>query len=274
MSFDTFESSVEGGTPVELFEFTIGSETPFRYTSAEDSQSVGGNTFTPQAIKRTKIEDGPRKRAGEFAIELPSSDPFVVRYSGIVPGARVSLVVSRFHRADTPTPEVQTLFDGLVESVQLSKNGHLAKVTSRASIAAITHTFPSEGYQTQCNNILYGAVRCQVDRTDPTYRALNATVDGVSGRILTVSQAGLFPDGWFQGGRATIDGDSDHRMIISHVGDQVELMGEFPSPPTIATLYAGCAHTLAICKSKFDNVLNFRGFAFVPTRNPFSDGLQ
>lgn len=277
MTYDAFEISAEQGSPVELYVVTFGSETPYRYTSAEDTLIVGGETYDPEVIKRTKSEAGPRKRAGEFSVELPSSNPIVLRFAGIIPGKRVALTVSRFHRLDTPTPEVRTIFDGLVESVKLTQNGHLATLTARPAIAAASQTVPREGYQTQCNNVLY-STRCTVDRTDSSFRVLNAMVDAVSGRTLTVSAATTFPDGWFTAGRASIDGDSDHRPIVSHVGDQIELGLPFPADPTTVTLYAGCAHTVAVCAAKFGNVsnggLNFRGFAYVPTRNPFQDGIM
>jgi len=272
MTFNSFETSPDSGEPVELYEIRIGSETPYRYTSSEDTQTVGGNVYTKESIKRSKTQDGLKQRAGEFSVDLPSSNPFVLRYAGTVPGARVTMIVSRFHRGDTPTPEVQQIFDGLVESVKLTDGGHLATVTSRAAIAASSQTIPQDGYQTQCNNSLYGP-RCLVDRTNPLFRSLDATVDAIDGRLLTVSAASIFADGWFRGGRATINGDSDHRMIRSHVGDQVELLTPFTEAPTIVTLYAGCKHSVSACKEKFDNVTRFRGFAYVPNRNPFIDGV-
>jgi hypothetical protein len=38
--------------------------------------------------------------------------------------------------------------------------------------------------------------------------------------------------------------------------------------------YAGCNRTLDECKTRFDNVANFGGMPFIPTKNPFgSDPL-
>ena len=43
---------------------------------------------------------------------------------------------------------------------------------------------------------------------------------------------------------------------------------------TEVEVFAGCDHTIATCKTQFDIVVNYGGFAFVPTRNPFESGLD
>jgi uncharacterized phage protein (TIGR02218 family) len=271
MSFDAFEVSLESGQPVEVYTFQIGTDTPYRYTSAEDEVTVGGNTYIPKAIKSGKTQEGGQKTT-EYEIELPGDDPFVLNYAQTLPGKLVTVTVTRYHRADLPTPELRTFFDGSAESVQWTENGHRAKVTARPRIAASGRVMPIDGYQSQCNNVLYEGY-CQANPNSAANRLENASVVSSSGRTLTVAGAAAFPDGWFQAGRASIDGESDHRMIISHVGNTIELLTNFPQTPTLITLRAGCAHTLPVCVSKFAQGVNFRGFHAVPTRNPFTNGV-
>lgn len=273
MSFATYETSVEFGAPVELYEVTIGVEQPYRFTSSEDQVTVAGFDYGPVAsVKREKEESGPAKRANEFRFEMPAGHAFPRRYAGTIPGSRVRIIVSRYHRGDGGSPEVRRIFAGFVESIAISRGGHLATVISRSELAAMSHTIPREGYQAQCNNLLYGT-RCTVDRTDAAFRAHNASVSSVDGRTLLVAAAASFPDGWFNGGRAEVALIDDHRMIVSHVGSTIELHVPFATEPDLVTLYAGCAHTREVCHEKFDNQINFRGFDRVPKRNPFTDGL-
>jgi hypothetical protein len=48
MTYEAFESSVEGGRPVELYKFIIGADV-YRYTSAEDEivPPFDANTYFP-----------------------------------------------------------------------------------------------------------------------------------------------------------------------------------------------------------------------------------
>jgi hypothetical protein len=70
-------------------------------------------------------------------------------------------------------------------------------------------------------------------------------------------------------------GGVDRRLILSSSGDVLTLLLPFTSSPLGSTVivFAGCDHTIATCKSKFNNVVNYGGFAFVPTKNIFQTGI-
>jgi len=36
---------------------------------------------------------------------------------------------------------------------------------------------------------------------------------------------------------------------------------------------AGCDHSVSTCAARFDNLANYGGFPFIPTKNPFSTGV-
>jgi len=72
-------------------------------------------------------------------------------------------------------------------------------------------------------------------------------------------------------------------LIVAQSGDDLQLLLPFPQSAVgrEVILFAGCDHTPEVCDDKFDtpedtdsNLINFGGFAFVPTRNPFQTGLQ
>ena len=44
--------------------------------------------------------------------------------------------------------------------------------------------------------------------------------------------------------------------------------GGFYGSSTV-TLYPGCTKSRAVCKNKFDNLNNYGGFPWIPTKNPF-----
>jgi len=271
MTYDEYEISPESGRPVELFVFTIAGST-YRYTSAEDDVVVDSDTYEATAISRGNSGDGAAKRDGSFEIELPASNEVAQLYVNIIPGARVRIEVTRYHRDDTPTPDLVEIFSGFVEAVDFIDDGYKAKMRARSALAGLSRMMPRYGYQSQCNHVLFDA-DCKISETASAYRLLDTIVTSADTRFLTIAAAALFVDGWFTGGFVEEAGSTDFRLVLSHVGDQIEMMLPFVETPLTVTLYAGCAHTVGVCKSKFDNVINYGGFAWVPTRNPFESGI-
>lgn len=271
MTYEALEETVEAGQPVEVFRFTVGT-TSYFYTSAEDEQVVNSLTYTPQSIKRNKTVIGPGERENQFQIEMPGDDPFADLWKASIPGFRVRTEVDRFQRNDGALETIR-IFDGFVETVSFKQDLRVAVVSCRPAIGAGARVIPPEQQHSPCNRVLYDD-KCQVSSSDPLFRAANAVPSAQVGRVLTV--AGLTPtysDGWFDGGMVEVQGGSDYRMVTSHTGNDLTLLLPFPTLPAIVNVFAGCDHSIPICKSKFDNVLSFGGCAFVPKKNPFETGV-
>jgi len=267
------EVSVEAGQPVELYEFTVGS-TPYFYTSAEDAITVGAQVYTPKPIRRDALKEDPSNRDFDFKVYLPTTDPVSQHFLGVLPGVRVRLHVSRFHRTDTPTPELRDIFDGFVNGVQFENNGKQAVIVSRTMLASNGRTIPRRTYQGKCNHVLYDPLTCKVDDTDAAFRASTRTVVSQVGRLLTVS--GISPayaDGWFTGGYVEAIGLSDFRLVLEHTGSLLTLLIPFSQQPTFVNVFAGCNHDPVDCSDKFDNFMHYGGFPFVPTKRIFETGL-
>jgi len=265
------ETSVEAGQPVELFEILLGS-LPFRYTSSEDTILLGASEYTPvPGLRRGKIEDGPEKRNADFTIVLPTSNDLAQRFLGVLPGVRVPATVRRYHRGDTGGggPEVITTFSGFVLSAKFQKKGRECTLTARNALASLGRIIPSRSYMSSCNHILYEPNTCRADDTSPLNRLSAAVVTNQVATALTVPGVNAFPDGTFDSGYVESIGTNDFRLVLSHVGDLLTLLTPFPVQPATVNAFRGCEHTIAACKTDFDNVLNFGGFAFVPKKNPF-----
>ena len=128
-------------------------------------------------------------------------------------------------------------------------------------------------YSRQCQAVL-GDARCTVDLTQAQYRASVAVTTGGPGRVLVVSGLTSFASDWFTDGTLTLDQGADAGLafeIKAHRRtsgiDQLELW--LPPPFPIAagatgTAVAGCRKTFPVCRTKFGNVANFRGFPHVP----------
>lgn len=273
MTYDAHEKSIESGRPIELFELILGSET-FRWTSAQDDQVISSITYTAIPIKRSKLEQGPDAK-GTLELTVPGSNEFARRYISSVPGSEARVRIFRFHRPDTPTPEVRQLFDGVVKAVRFADKGRQAKIAIDPRITGGSRSGPRFVFSSACNHVLYDD-DCQVDDTDPSFRYSTGIVTAINGRDITISGLNTFGDGWFDAGYVELVGATDGRLIIKQVGDVCTLL--LPFPDSImgqqVTVFAGCAHDPTACADKFTNFERYGGFPFVPAINPFQTGID
>lgn len=271
MTYQSYETSQEGGSPVELYEITLGSDI-YRITSAQDEILAMGNDFYPIEIERGSLVVGPEERDDMLALKVPASYSFVRKYIKIVPGQRAFINVFRFHRSDGGTPEIVLYWKGIVRSVTFTEQGLKATIAALPLTGALSREVPRYGYQGLCNHVLYDA-RCQLLET--IYRH-NGKVLSVSENTLQIENLELKGDGWATGGYVTAGG-LDYRLVLSHTNDEIRLILPFPSDISIlgsnVDVYAGCDHTTDICISKFNNFINFGGYPWVPRKNPFETGI-
>ena len=128
-------------------------------------------------------------------------------------------------------------------------------------------------YSRMCGAAL-GDSRCKVDLTGGAMRAAVTAAAGTAGRVIVAAGLGAYASDWFTAGTlvfATGAAAAIPFEVKSHrrtAGiDQLELW--LPPPFPIAagdsgTAVAGCRKTFAVCRSKFNNGANFRGFPHVP----------
>ena len=128
-------------------------------------------------------------------------------------------------------------------------------------------------YERTCSARL-GDARCKVDLSAAAYGgSAVAESAGITAQIIVGGLAGFKPD-FFSGGTIAFTTGANHGLtfeIKAHLRtsgvDIVELWLPTPFPVAlgdVATVKAGCRKTFAVCKSKFGNQVNFRGFPLIP----------
>lgn len=122
-------------------------------------------------------------------------------------------------------------------------------------------------YSTACDAAL-GDTRCGV--TLASYTVTGSVTTATSARVFTDTTR-TEADGYFDGGLITWTGgdNNTYRMEIktSTAAGVITLQQAMPNATVIGDTYslsAGCDKTLATCRDKFNNVVNFRGFPHVP----------
>lgn len=268
MSFLAEEESQENAQPIELFHFSVGTE-DFYYTTSEDTITYAAVPYVARQISRNAPEQSVESGKSKLEILLPTDDPVCVRYIGIVQPEPMYVRVTRFHRADLLDGLI--VWDGRVVQASYTKQATQCKLTVVASESVFSRPVPQYKYQGLCNHVLYDG-NCGLAAASHQY-------DGNAGSVVgsSITVAGLVgggrADGWALGGKVVYG--TDVRLIVGQVGDVLELSLPFRNSPTgqEVNVHAGCDHTLATCNTKFSNFINFGGFPYVPTKNPFASRL-
>jgi hypothetical protein len=270
MTYDSREASVEAGNPVELYEFNVGSET-FRLTSSELPITAAGNTWTGGNIERGRMARTTDDKEDRIQISMPSTNAFAQLFLLIAPGNKATVTIRRLHRDDG---NVITFYKGFIHGIGFTEDAHKTVFAVLPITSVKSQQIPRFTYQGLCNYTLFDA-DCKVAEASFTHSLL---VTAVNGAVLTVSGAGALGADYFENGFVPSGGE--HRLIIAQGGagnNNLTLLVPFKTSPLNQSLdfRAGCKHRLTTdCQTKFSNHLNFGGFAFVPTKNPFETGLD
>jgi len=268
-SFDTLEKSVQDSRPLEVYEITLGADV-YRWTSSEEDVEVDGDTYTAVAISRTAIISDPNDRRSVLTITLPAEEAFAQRYIRQSPANKAEVVITRLQRDESPAFDTQAvIYRGRVAAVKFPDNGITAEIAVQTRDAAASRQAPRYLHAGMCGHVLYGP-GCDVN---PAAFTITGNCTAASGNTVTVTGLNAEADGYFTGGFCRPSANSDYRLILKHVGNVLTLLLPFAASPvgTNVDALAGCDHILTgDCAVKFDNVLKFGGFAFVPRLNPFS----
>lgn len=269
MTYEAKEESQADGQPVEFYEFLIGTDR-YTVTSGEDEQTVGAFVYRPIPISRGRISSGPPSSQSPLVVQMPSTESPADLYRALIPGQTCTLTIRRLHRTDGIN-EVVIIYKGVVKSVVYKEGGQLADLSIVPLTGGLSRSVPRITYQGLCNHVLYDG-GCKVVEAGFTF---SATATAQVGNVLTVPGVTAEVDGYYNGGFVQL-GSTDIRLVLDHVGDDLTLLVPFPASVVgqSVSVVAGCDHTLATCKTKFNNVVNYGGFGFVPLRNIFESGID
>jgi len=237
---------------------------------------VASVPYTAIEIERSSILTAVGERNEILTVTMPASHDFPDNFLSIVPGQIATLVIKRLHRTDA-ADEVKVIWYGRVQSVAFIENGNKASLAVKTIENSINNQIPRRTYQSLCNFVLFDT-DCGI--ASSSFRFVG-TVSVVSGNMMTIpGLTAAKGDEWSTGGYVAL-GSSEYRLILKQKNsvlgtDVVELLLPFPSNMVgkSVDVFAGCNHQIAVCGSKFSNVPQFGGCAWVPTKNIFMTGID
>ena len=257
----------------DLFTITLASGEVLRYTNADIDVSWNGGEFKGRTIVisrgATRITRDLEADTNELSIAAASDHkleglPFVeAALNGSLDGARVKIERVFFSDWQTPVGTI-VIFAGRVSDVSGSRGG--VKVTTKSDIELLNVSSPRNIYQSGCMRTLYDT-GCGVNRDALTVDG-RVTANSTAGTELTsnLTQA----DGWFEQGVVKFTSGRNaglSRTVKSYKGGVLSFALRLPYPPAtgdVFKIYPGCDKRQETCKAKFNNVIHFRGFPYVP----------
>jgi uncharacterized phage protein (TIGR02218 family) len=290
MSFDAFETA--DGSPAELVTFRNGSDA-FYYANTVRSVVIGSNTYAPLTYERGPFTQSRDTDDSNINMKVPRDAAFVNLYGGVLTSNRTTVTFERFHRDDGATPELQVVWKGEIASLEHVDNDVNVLLTPLTRGNNLT---PPDTFSAVCNAFLFASPGCNLDRTNfrhigsvaaITADGLGITVNGLRTQAGVVDGLQGGPTGplssgeldvYWQGGYIQNAAGETRDIVEGNYQadtDRVRIIMPFRSIAVLETVsvFAGCDLALATCHKKFNNAINFQGFAYIPEVDPANTEL-
>lgn len=254
-------------TKTELYRFSEqGSSLIWTFTDGNETVNYGGEDYVPTSISRSEVEVKNEIAKANLEVQLSLNNVAAVRW--LQDNGEKIVTLTIFERDKGGAFNV--VWKGRLASVAPGMSSVTLKMES--IFTSLRRPGLRARYQRGCRHPLYGR-GCNLDAED--FAVLGAAVTASANKSLTIAVADTYDDGYFVGGMLrTADGMLSY--ITNHVGSTITVQrlsyslveaigGGFPFN---VTLYPGCAHTRQVCNAKFNNLLNYGGFDFIPVKNP------
>jgi len=274
MSSPLAESSIQDGTPVYKFAFSSDG-TDYRYTNASYEMTDSNGTYTPAPITFSQIITTSEMAKNGIQIELPRDNTLAQEFLGKVPESATTLTIYRSHE---PTIPGDLYWKGRVASVEATGDG--VTLNCEDIFTSMQRPGLRARYQKGCRHALYSS-SCGVTQASYAHSTTISAVSGFTVTVEPVTPSPVIDSDYFSGGIIEL-ADGTKRYIVSQDGWVLTLLSPFNdltigsplgSPLTSCTLYPGCDHTTTDCKNRFDNLLNYGGFPYIPSKSPFQGNV-
>lgn len=248
--------------PVELYHIWRDGGVHWRYTSGDVPVTFGGEVYSVSPLSRGSVTYNSKLDITNLQINAPALFSSTIEYISQNPIEILWISVSKLHRDQDPL-EADIIFIGQIKEV--SYKGIEGIINCVGFEHFLKGTIPHERYQFNCNHKVFDS-KCALVKAS----YITSTIIGIdaTGTILTSSDFDLKADGYFIGGEVIHGVES--RTITYHIGNTIKLMYKMNDLEAgdLVSAYPGCDGRAATCRDKFNNIIHFFGFPFIPIENP------
>ena len=266
MTYETVDTSVDGGAPEEFYIFTV-ENLVFRYTDAPKDTMFNGKKYLSRQIGRTALVNNMSIiDNSDTKITLPRADALSAKCAGLFTPTIINVEIFQRHRTD-PDAEARRVFYGYLLEIDTSgrETGFAFTSLMRAYVEASVVTV---AYTTVCNHE-WADSRCRVNAE--LYKK-TSQVMVIDLWTLTLADFVGVDMSKYIGGYIINERTGVRRNNVNMVDNYVFVDGMFADIEIgdRVNLYPGCDHDVeGDCFKTYDNVANFGGYPFVPRANPF-----
>jgi uncharacterized phage protein (TIGR02218 family) len=270
MTFNAYETGLDTGKPVRLYDFSYGT-THWRYTSASVDVAYGGYTWESVAISDDGIRQTGETSAEALAITAPRDIAPAQKFIGITPTREIAVKIRDLHQGDG---EAIICWVGHVQQVGWPEIDR-CKITCQSLSASMARNGLRLCWMRSCPHTL-GDSQCRVLLSSYKVSTSVQSFDGSS--ITTLAVATQAEDYYSAGYIEWVDawGATDQRMIELHSGSTLQLLGGTSglSLGLSINVFPGCARIAEVCNIKFNNMPNYGGHPYIPGESPFDGSMQ
>jgi len=257
------EDSLYAGEPLELYRVTTG-DLVITLCSGDVTAVHNGESYIPSTMKRSEVRQTQEMSKSLLQLTTSKNNPVADLFRTGAPEFPIFITVFRQHAVIDGSDFVVT-YKGRVSNCSYTYLE--AELNCEPIFTSLKRPGLRIKYEPTCCNGLYD-VGCTLVKED---FAVNGTVLTTnSKRIFTIQAAATKPDGYFIGGILALGG---LHMIADHKGTTITLVRHTIGAHVgdAVSLYPGCDHGRTTCHSRFNNIVNYKGFPWMSDRNPFTD---
>lgn len=257
----------------DLYTITLADGTVLRWTSAQQPLTVGGYTYSVgPPIQRDKVAWKTGLNVDQIHVSIDDDGSATIGGQALVAAAWKNLLdlaqveIDMFISDSWSNTGVGSvnLFVGEVGEVSVA--GKKIDLTIESPLAQLNATFPRSYILPTCANTLYDSI-CALAAASFTFAGtVGANPSASSFPISGISQA----NGYFELGKIRFTSGENAgqvRAIKTYINGVVTLaypLYTVPAQGDAVSLTAGCDKTRNTCSGRFNNLIHFRGFPYVP----------
>lgn len=246
---------------IDLFKFVeSNSGKVYRLTNSNKSAFIGEEEYLPAAITRSAIEQTEELNKTTQEIVLPISNAMARRWTFNGMENTVSLVM--FSQKGDETKVIWRGNLSIVKPESSSITLEFIDMYFRLQRKGMGATFTRN-----CRHSLYSS-QCGVIQN---LRGISGMASTEDGQTISIPETSSFKTGFFSGGILQTSDGSMHTVSSSQHGivylmtKSNLLLDEFEDKEV--KIFPGCNKTTSDCKEKFNNLANFGGFPWIPTKD-------
>lgn len=262
--------------PIELYQVFLDNET-LRYAQSDVDVLFGGQTWWAMGVSRDEIRTSTELECDEVRVSVDNVNLAMADRIIATDFIGRRLVIYKVRRGDVSSGQAMVIFDGRIDEPVLDQSKLI--VTIRSWLDGMHVSVPRRIFSSICNYQLYDTW-CTVQRTDtggpPTQNVMSGWAIGSSTAYTLVApqlQGALEVDKywgaistlWMQTGSNA----ATAREVIDHSPTSMSVEVRIPFPTAINSgdrffIERACTKTVADCCSKFNNYINYGGYATIP----------